>query len=100
MTARMSPIQQSLGQRPVDPLSRRGVDGVSEGKESAEHPIDIPIHRRIGQVIGKGEDRPTGIGADPRQTTELLGRTRKLPTVVRDDDLGGSSEVAPPTVVA
>ena len=61
VTPRVCPIQKSLGHSPVEALSRRGVYRSAEGEETAEHPIDIAVYRRVGQVVSKGEDSPSGV---------------------------------------
>ena len=93
-------IQQFARQLPVDALPSACVYRVAEGEEAAEDAVHIAIHRREGQVVGKGEDSPTCVGPDPWQTAELLERAWQLASEVRDDDLGGAPEVASAGVIA
>lgn len=61
VTPRVCPIQKSLGHGPVEALSRRGVYRSAEGEETTEHPIDIAVYRRVGQIVSEGEDSPSGV---------------------------------------
>ena len=61
VTPRVCSVQKSLGHGPVETLSRRRVYRGAEGEEPTEHPIDIAVYRRVGQIVSEGEDSPSGV---------------------------------------
>ena len=80
VTPRVCPVQKSLGHSPVETLSRRGIYRGAKGEETTEHPIDIAVYRRVGQIVSEGEDSPSGVRPYAGESAELLeGATSSQP---------------------